>query len=343
VSILLLSICVGAFIFAWGLCLLISKPSSIFYVLDEVTSRSLHTKPVPRTGGVALVGVITLIWFSTVFLNKEEVFQYYAIIGMLLLATVSFFDDRNSLPRVLRLFVHFMVALLMLYSLVVSIKDTPLSDISVVFCLVNGFFILLTIVWSINLYNFMDGMDGLAGGMAVIGFSCLAWLGWCAGNSLYLLLVGTVAAANMGFLVHNFPPAKLFMGDTGSTVMGYLAAFFSLWGIQATIFEWWCPILIFSPFLLDASFTLLGRVYRREKFWVAHKSHYYQKLVQIIGHTKTVLISYILMVSVACTAILIHYVGNNIFTIIMLSAWLIIYFYIARSINHLASKFGVLG
>jgi hypothetical protein len=150
------------------------------------------------------------------------------------------------------------------------------------------FFVLLFVVWMINLYNFMDGMDGFAGGMATIGFSALAWLGWAdAGFAAFCLIV---AAASAGFLVHNFPPAKIFLGDTGSIALGFLAAAFSLWGAKDGLFPFWVALLVFSPFIVDATVTSVASPAARRKGLGSAPSHYYQRLVLLgWGHRRTVL------------------------------------------------------
>ena len=155
----------------------------------------------------------------------------------------------------------------------------------------------------IILYNFMDGMDGFAGGMAVIGFTTLAWLGRAdVGFSAFCLVV---AASSAGFLLHNFPPAKIFLGDSGSTTLGFLAAACSLWGSQAGLFPFWTALLIFSPFIVDATVTLLRRLWHGEPVWKAHRSHYYQRLVLLgWGHRRTVLVEYALMLACAASALL---------------------------------------
>ena len=160
---------------------------------------------------------------------------------------------------------------------------------------------LLFTIWMINLYNFMDGMDGFAGGMAVIGFSTLAWLGRADAGFAAVCL--TVAAASAGFLIHNFPPAKIFLGDTGSIALGFLAAACSLWGSKAGLFPFWVALLVFSPFIVDATVTLLRRLLRGEKVWEAHRNHYYQRLVLLgWGHHYTVLAEYALMLACAGSA-----------------------------------------
>ena len=148
---------------------------------------------------------------------------------------------------------------------------------------------LLYIVWMINLYNFMDGMDGFAGGMAVFGFGALAVLG-LIGDALTFAISGLViAAAAGGFLTRNFPPARIFLGDVGSSVLGLLAAAMTLWGAGLGLFPLWVGLLVFSPFIVDATWTLLRRIVNAEPFWRAHRSHHYQRLVLAgWGHRRTV-------------------------------------------------------
>ena len=216
--------------------------------LDHPNTRSLHRKPIPRTGGLAVLGGI-LAGMSITLLgiaNPPIRVSGFMFVGLVPLALVSFQDDRMGVHAKWRILVHLLAA--------VSLLAAGLMPGSLV---LPGFALplpawfaipptILFAIWMINLYNFMDGMDGFASGMAVIGFSALAWLGWVdTGFASFCLIV---AAASTGFLVHNFPPAKIFLGDTGSTVLGFLAAAFSLWGAQAGLFPFWVALLVFSPF-----------------------------------------------------------------------------------------------
>lgn len=335
----LIATCVA--ISAWLICLLLSNPSSIFYVLDDPTDRSLHDVPKPRTGGIAIFISIFITWLIIVITQDVEIFIYYVFMGLCLLSVISLIDDRYSIPQIWRLLVHILAAILLILSGIgLSANDIQIENL-IDNSMVLNVLTILVVVWCINLYNFMDGMDGLAGGMGVIGFGCLAWLGWFAGNNLFMFMALIIAAANLGFLLHNFPPAKIFMGDVGSITMGYLVAFFSLWGIKAQIFTWWIPILIFSPFIVDATITLIKRLYNREKVWEAHKSHYYQKLVQIgWGHRKTAIYEYILMATIACSVIAIQVLNSDILTIILTLLWLLIYIVIIFIVSRLATNSG---
>ncbi len=327
----------------WLLCFALSNPSSRFYVMDNPNERSLHSEPKPRVGGVAIVSSIFAAWVIILITQDIILFNYYyVLVGLIILFMISYLDDHYSISQILRLIVHIIAAILLIIS-GIGLSETSLHiDELVGFNIAFNALTILAIVWCVNLYNFMDGIDGLAGGMGFIGFGCFAWFGWFAGDSLFLLMAGIVAAANFGFLLHNFPPAKIFMGDVGSISMGYLLAFFSLWGIYAKIFAWWMPILVFSPFIVDASVTLIKRLFRREKFWIAHKSHHYQILVQIgWGQKKTIIYEYFLMIAISCTAIVIQVMGSGSLTIYMLVIWSSIYILIISVISYLSARSGV--
>jgi UDP-N-acetylmuramyl pentapeptide phosphotransferase/UDP-N-acetylglucosamine-1-phosphate transferase len=165
-------------------------------------------------------------------------------------------------------------------------------------------FAVFATAWMINLYNFMDGMDGLAGGMAVIGFGSYGIAALAGGDFSFAAINLSVATAALGFLVFNFPPARVFMGDAGAIPLGGLAAIFNITGFQRGDWPWWFGIMVFSPFIVDASLTLCKRLLRGEKVWQAHREHYYQRLVQSgWGHRKTTLAEYTLMLLCSILAI----------------------------------------
>jgi UDP-N-acetylmuramyl pentapeptide phosphotransferase/UDP-N-acetylglucosamine-1-phosphate transferase len=151
----------------------------------------------------------------------------------------------------------------------------------------------------------MDGMDGFAGGMALIGFGTFGVFGLLDGHLLFATVSLSLAAAAAGFLLFNFPPARIFMGDTGSATLGLLAGGLSLWGAREGLFPFWAALVVFSPFIVDATVTLLRRLLRRERVWQAHKTHYYQRLVQSgWGHRRTVLAEYALMAACSGSVLL---------------------------------------
>jgi UDP-N-acetylmuramyl pentapeptide phosphotransferase/UDP-N-acetylglucosamine-1-phosphate transferase len=228
----------------------------------------------------------------------------WIVSGALLVAGVSYWDDRSGVPASVRLAAHVMAATLLVMG-GVKVAHIALPGVSVPMSesLLIVAAVLFT-VWMTNLYNFMDGMDGFAGGMAVIGFATFALFGWRAGHESCAAVSLVLAAASAGFLLFNFPPARIFMGDVGSSTLGFLAAALSIWGARDGVFPHWVAVLVFSPFVVDATVTLFRRLFGGERVWEAHRSHYYQRLVRLgWGHRKTVLWEYLLMLSSAGSAL----------------------------------------
>lgn len=287
-------------------------------MLDVPNDRSLHSKPTSRSGGLAiLIGIV----IGVASLGSVMESARGLGLALVILVVVSIWDDLRGTPVFLRLSVHFLSAAIFLASGFVSYSVTGDGDlISGVLTWLGALFFL---VWMINLYNFMDGMDGFAGGMAAIGFGTFGCLAWMAGSPSFMAMSFIIAAAAGGFLLFNFPPARIFMGDTGSSVLGFLAGAFILWADHLGLFPFWVGLLVFSPFVVDASVTLLRRLISGERVWVAHKTHYYQRLVQLgWGHRKTTLVEYGLMLLSAIGAVLAAQSPRSI-------QWVLIAFFVA--------------
>ncbi len=287
---------------SWWLTLRLTHPESRVAVLDEPNERSMHAAPIPRGGGVAIMAAATL---SALLLGWRHGFPaawLWPAAGLAAVLIVSYLDDRHTLRNSPRFLVHCAAALLAVYG-GVALAEFHLPGIEIAapqWLLAT--FSALYVVWMINMYNFMDGLDGFSGGMAVFGFGGLGLLAALQGATPFALLCLCIAAAAGGFVLHNFPPAKIFMGDSGSSTLGGLAAVLSLWADRHAGIPLWLSLLLFSPFVVDATVTLLRRMFAGERFWEAHKSHYYQKLV-VMGwsHRRTVLSEYALMA--ACLAL----------------------------------------
>lgn len=313
----------------WRFC----QPVSRFHILDYPNERSLHARPIPRSGGVAVLAGIAA--------GGMVLYPAYPRLGLLLLAAlpvavISFLDDRFGVNQGVRMAVHFLAAALLLglgyLPTVIELPGLVWTPPPVVAVPV----MLVVVVWMINLYNFMDGMDGFAGGMAVIGFATLAILGWrdalFAGASLL------VAGASAGFLLFNVPPARIFLGDTGSSTLGFLAAAFSLWGARDGLFPLWLAILVFSPFIVDATITLGRRLRRGEKIWLPHKTHYYQRLVQLgWGHRGTLLAEYGLMLACSLSALMAVRLAA-IAQVGLLAVWLFVYACLLAGVGRLERR-----
>lgn len=252
---------------------------------DIPNERSLHSTPVPRIGGIALMAGVLSGW--ALLLHSLSWWVVLPVVGLFAL---SLLDDMRSLSAGIRLIGHFLAALIALSG----------ADMSLLWFIPA----LLFIVWMTNLYNFMDGSDGLAGGMALFGFGCYGAGAWMGGHEAFALLNISVASAALGFLFFNFHPARVFMGDAGSIPLGFLAAIFGISGWKQGFWPLWFPLLVFSPFVVDATVTLFKRAMRGERLSQAHRSHYYQRLVQMgWGHRNTALAEYALMLLVGMSAL----------------------------------------
>lgn len=254
---------------------------------DRPNERSLHERPVPRTGGVAvLLG-------SAVAFAAGVASVRLALALALCLAVVSFIDDVRGMPTALRLAAHLAAAALFAWYV---LSPMALLELTLV---------VLAITWLTNLYNFMDGSDGLAGGMALIGFGAYGLAAWLAGHEALALLGFAVAAAAGAFLVLNFHPARIFLGDVGSIPLGFLAGAAGILGWRDDVWPLWFPVLVFGPFIGDATLTLAKRLIRGERVWRAHREHYYQRMVRMgLGHRNTALIAYAAMLVCAGAALL---------------------------------------
>jgi UDP-N-acetylmuramyl pentapeptide phosphotransferase/UDP-N-acetylglucosamine-1-phosphate transferase len=337
VELFLIGACVV--VLAYWLTGYLCSPASRVYLLDHPNERSLHVAPKPRTGGLAVVGALVAGLLLLLPIGKISWPSFWIIGAALLIGAVSFWDDRADLPVGLRFVIHSIAAIGTVWALGFTITQVPLPFAGV--ASLGWFGALLAVmflIWMTNLYNFMDGMDGFAGGMTVIGFGFLGLLAWKAGAVDVAILSFLVIAATVGFLVYNIPPARIFLGDVGSAVLGFLAAALALRGIQHQIFDIWVPILIFSPFIVDATVTLLRRLVRGEKIWRPHREHYYQRLV-LSGwsHRKTVTAEYVLMVASGVSAVAYTYASQQTRWFILIG-WILLYIILALGVSSVEKR-----
>ncbi|WP_133512155.1 MraY family glycosyltransferase [Candidatus Thiosymbion oneisti] len=301
------------------------SPALFSRMVDLPNERSLHAGVLPRTGGIAVCTALAVAYVLA--LAAFPLPSPWAWIGgaLLLVGGISLLDDYGGVRARYRLTAHLGAGILLLVG-GIAWSGIELPGIYRELSNTLSWFLTLGyLVWMVNLYNFMDGMDGFAGGMAVFGFGALGVLGWQGEDPGFALANGVVVAAAAGFLFYNFPPARIFLGDLGSAVLGLLAATLSLVGTRRGLFPLWVAWLAFSPFIVDASWTLLRRLVRGEHVWKAHRSHHYQRLV-LTGwsHRRTVLWSYLLMAACAATAVAARDLGVRD-QWLLLGAWAIVY------------------
>ncbi len=257
-------------------------------VLDHPNQRSLHATPKPRIGGL---GILAGICAAGIY--GGAVIDTRVLIALVLLIAISLFDDMRSIPVVWRMLAHLAAAAL---ATAVFVSDTH--------GLWAALAATLAIAWMTNLYNFMDGSDGLAGVMTAFGFGSYGVAALCANDVYFAMLNLSVATAAAGFLIYNLPPARVFMGDAGAIPLGFLAAISAIAGWQRGDWPLWFGAVVFSPFIVDATLTLLRRLARGALVWQAHREHYYQRLVQAgWGHRRTLLAECALMTTVSALAL----------------------------------------
>jgi Fuc2NAc and GlcNAc transferase len=256
-------------------------------IMDVPNARSSHSQPMPRAGGIGVVLTFSAALITISVIDGGQPVSARALLGGgLAVAIVGLVDDLRHLPPWIRLSVHLLAAsAIVLAGIRVDTISLPsFGSLSL------GFLgAVLSVIWIVavtNIYNFMDGIDGLAAGVAVLGAAGLAIIGAIRGDLALALLACALAGSALGFLAHNFPPASVFMGDVGSGFLGFVLAGLTL--LAGTRSPTSLPAvavgLVIAPFLLDGTLTLVRRVATGERWYEAHRSHYYQRLV-ILGYS----------------------------------------------------------
>lgn len=264
-------------------------------LLDIPNSRSSHTIPTPRGGGVAFVVCFLLALFLLRIQNQLTSNLCLIFLGPgLVVALLGFLDDKYHLPAMYRLMGHFAMAALAVL-LLDNFADMPFFSSHPGWLWASQSLAVLYLVWVLNLFNFMDGIDGLAAAETIcigVGGSVLYFL---QGDTALLVVPLVLAAAVGGFLIWNFPPARIFMGDAGSGFLGFAVGVLSL---QAAIYQqqlFWCWFILGGVFFTDATLTLIQRGLRGSKLLEAHRSHAYQHAVRACGKHWPVTVGVILI------------------------------------------------
>lgn len=260
-------------------------------LLDVPNQRSSHTVPTPRGGGIGIVVAFLCSLLFAHYLVGIGFGRFLAVVvaGSLLVAGIGLWDDIRSLAARSRLAVHVLAAALLVWGAGQDAVINLGSWQPVLPQPLLGMLLVLAVVWFLNLFNFMDGIDGLAGveGVFVAGGGALLLALRGGGPELLPALV--LALACLGFLVWNWPPARIFMGDVGSGFLGFVLAALAL---RTAIFSQDLPLVCWlilpGVFVADATITLLRRMARREKWYDAHRSHAYQHAATLYGSHRPV-------------------------------------------------------
>ena len=240
-------------------------------MLDRPNERSSHVSPTPRGGGLSIVAVVTL---ATCVLAMPGLVSSQLLLAVLLpflaIAVVGWQDDKGGLSVRLRLLVHVATA----------VWCVAWSGLAQVFGPALIFIVIFALVWAINLFNFMDGIDGIAASQGAFLGGAGVLLLWPRSGTGNVEMMAVTAGACLGFLVWNWSPARIFMGDIGSGALGFVLAAVPLVGTWRSKAEIWPWIILWGAFLVDASVTLARRIIRGAVIHQAHRTHAYQRLAR---------------------------------------------------------------
>lgn len=242
-------------------------------LVASVNERSSHTVPTPHGGGIAIAITWFIGLFYLYFSAQIETNFFYALLFGVLISIVSFFDDIYELSPKVRLIIQAIVAIGGLYFLG-GFETLTFGIFDIQNSIFTNIFAFFMIIWFINLYNFLDGINGYAGSEAV--FLAVAGFILFGGGNHFLVL----AVAVLGFLYWNWNKAKIFMGDVGSTLLGYNVAIFTIYYANQEPNNFWIWIILFGVYWFDATLTLIRRKLNKERLSQAHKKHAYQRLIQ---------------------------------------------------------------
>ncbi len=260
-------------------------------IVDHVNNRSMHRGVVPRGGGLVIVALVLLSTLVLSLFDQRLTFFLSLTVCLGAWALLSWCDDRHDLSPNLRFGFQLLISIVtvMLFGWVDSVFGLSLGLIGPVVTVIG-------LLWMANLNNFMDGMDGLAASQAIIGCLTLGVWFFYLGDWQLAMVCTVVVASSYGFLMWNWQPAQVFMGDVGSVTLGALYATLIILAVNRHNIPVLSCVLVFGVFVVDASFTILNRLRKREKIWLPHRSHHYQRAgLAGVKHSKVVLFAIVLM------------------------------------------------
>ena len=294
--------------------------------VDVPNERSSHEAPKPRIGGVAIV-VSFFVALAFLFAVEPSTRTFLPFtIGAGLLFVAGLLDDWRGLGVKVRFAIQ-IVAALTVISFGVTLDHIYIPAVGVVsFGWLSIPLTILAILVSINFYNFIDGIDGLAAGSAFIASGFLALVAMMLGHIHFALLLVAAAGSAIGFLQFNCPPSRLFMGDSGSTFLGFFFAYVAIAGnrLEPEI-PVFITMLILSSLYLDAGLTLFNRIVKRENIFQPHHTHYYQRLLSLgLNHKQVTLLEYLLVIMLGVSA-LIYFKAGGFFPIFLSICWFVLF------------------
>jgi Fuc2NAc and GlcNAc transferase len=285
-ALLLLAVLLSA-----ALTLLVRRYALSRGVLDHPNARSSHSHPTPRGGGMSIVIVVSITAALFIYHDVSDAVPWAILSGGLAVALVGYLDDRSALPVRVRMIVHVASAAWAVF-LLGGMPPIQWGATVVHLGFWGDVLAVFALVWMLNLFNFMDGIDGIAASEATFVAAAGAGLCWLVGiHSATSVTAAAVAAASLGFLLWNWPPAKIFMGDVGSGYLGYVLGVLALAAGCRSPAILWAWLILGGVFFVDATVTLVRRLLRGDRVYEAHRSHAYQWLARRWQSHKSVTIT----------------------------------------------------
>ena len=272
----------ASLLLGWPICAALQR----LRILDQPNQRSSHVVPTPRGGGIAILSVIagSSLWMSSA---HKDPLMWVAPLVAVLVGIISLVDDVRGLSAGVRFGTHIAGALVLIWGLGFTTSDGPMAILVEQLELPFPLILLLMVFWIVgytNAFNFMDGINGIAGiqaGVSAFAMAAVAGVSIGRWDSAPVMVSLAVSGASLGFLPHNLPKARMFMGDVGSAPLGMLLGFLVLWICREHGFQLFIPLaMIHANFILDTSITLLRRIARGDRWLDSHREHFYQRLVR---------------------------------------------------------------
>ena len=294
-ELILVSGLAGFFFFALIITGLVRKYSLKNALIDVPNDRSSHTVPTPRGGGLS-IALSVLLGIGLLFFGGWVPMEFALALGIggLIVVIIGWIDDHRHIPALWRAISYFIAASWAIVCLG-GLERIQLGSQVLSLGHMGTFLAIFWIVWLTNLYNFMDGTDGLAGSEAICISLFAGIIFWSTGETGLAIICFVILMSTCGFLYWNWPPARIFMGDVGSCLLGFAFGVLSIIGEKGgtiTIAIWF---ILLAVFIGDATLTLLMRIMKGEKWYQAHKSHAYQRLAQLGMSHKNLVLSLLLI------------------------------------------------
>lgn len=300
-ALLILLVCfISSILLVW----LMKKVAIYLNVYDIPNERKIHKNPIPLLGGV---GIFLTFLFGYILFGTPSDIMSSILIASFLILLLGIFDDIKPIPAKYKFIVHILIASIIVFYGNLKLDNASLFGLSIKFGSFSPFITILLIVGIINAINLIDGLDGLSGGIASIYFLTTAILGFILNKfgGLDIIISIIMLGATLGYLVHNFPPAKIYMGDAGSTFIGLMISIIMLIGFKTlTLTSLIIPSLLLAIPILDTLFAIIRRKLRHKPAMQPDKDHLHHQLLRMnLSKTKTLLIIYAINILFSITSI----------------------------------------